>query len=99
MEEIHRADGPVAGLDGAELVGGAHGVSPTELDMGPVAQADFLFKGEDKIDSGPLGKRTRALKLPERIEDFDTLPWSQDDECSMLGKSPWKGPAATSTGL
>ena len=27
--------------------GGAHGIGPTELDMGPIAQADFLFEGAD----------------------------------------------------
>ena len=27
--------------------GGACGVGPTELDMGPIAEADFLFEGAD----------------------------------------------------
>ena len=80
VEEIHRADRQVAGMDGAEFVGGVHGVGPTELDIGPVAKADFFFEGADKIDSGPFGKRTHALKLPERIKDFDALPWCPDDE-------------------
>ena len=47
VEEIHRTDGQVAGMDGAEFVGGAHGVGPTELDMGLIAEADFLFEGAD----------------------------------------------------
>ena len=67
VEEIHRTDGQVTGMNGAELVGGADGVDPTELDMRPIAEADFLFQGADKIDSGPLGKRPHALKLPKRI--------------------------------
>ena len=33
-EEIHGTDGQVARMDGAEFVGGAHGVGPTEIDMG-----------------------------------------------------------------
>lgn len=47
VEEIHGTDAQVAGVDGAEFVGGVHGVGPTELDMGPVAEADFLFEGAD----------------------------------------------------
>jgi hypothetical protein len=34
VEEVHRTNGQVAGVDGAEFVGGAHGVGLTELDMG-----------------------------------------------------------------
>ena len=47
VEEVHGTDGQVAGVNGAELVGGAHGVGPTEIDMGPIAEADFLFEGAD----------------------------------------------------
>ena len=47
VEEIHGTDGQVAGMDGAEFVGGAHGVGPTEIDMVPIAEADFLFEGAD----------------------------------------------------
>ena len=47
VEEIHGTDGQVAGMDGTEFVGGAHGVGPTEIDMGPIAEADFLFEGAD----------------------------------------------------
>ena len=47
VEGGHRTDGEVAGMDGAEFVGGAHGVGPTEIDMGPIAEADFLFEGAD----------------------------------------------------
>jgi hypothetical protein len=34
VEEIHRTDGQVAGMDEAEFIGGAHGVGLTELDIG-----------------------------------------------------------------
>ena len=34
VEEVHRTNGQVAGMNGAEFVGGAHGVGLTELDMG-----------------------------------------------------------------
>ena len=47
VEGGHRTDGEVAGMDGAEFVGGAHGVGPTEIDMGPIAEADFFFEGAD----------------------------------------------------
>jgi hypothetical protein len=47
VEEVHRTSGQVAGMNGAEFVGGVHGVGLTKLDMGPIAQADFLFEGAD----------------------------------------------------
>ena len=47
VEEIHRADGVVAGMHGAEFVGRAHGVGPRKFHVRPVTEADFVFEGAD----------------------------------------------------
>ena len=47
VKEIHRADGAISGMDGAEFIGNTHGIGPGKLHVRPVTEADFVFEGAD----------------------------------------------------
>ena len=49
MKEIHAADRHGETVFGAEFAGGSDGVPPVELDVRPVAEADFLFEEADQL--------------------------------------------------
>jgi len=72
VEEVHRSDGQVARMNGTEFVGGADGVGPTELDMGPIAEADFLFKAADHGTG--IRQKPQPFGLADGVENFHTMP-------------------------
>ena len=79
MEEIHSSDGNGKTMLGAEFACGANGILPIELGMRPVAEANFLFEETDQFAGFPCNNDSRPLKLAQRIEDLDALPWRPDD--------------------
>ena len=79
MEEIHPPDGNGKTMLSAEFARGANGILPIELGMRPVAEANFLFEETDQFAGFPCNNDSRPLKLAQRIEDLDALPWRPDD--------------------
>jgi len=72
MEEVHRTDGQVAGMDSAKFVGGADGVGPTKLNMGPIAEADFLFQCADHGTG--VRQKSQPFGLADGVENFHAMP-------------------------
>ena len=69
--------------------GGAHGVGPTEIDMGPIAEADILFEGADN-GTGILETKHWISALPLRLRGDknpdDVLRWDFSTESKRSGE-------------
>jgi hypothetical protein len=69
--------------------GGACGVGPTELDMGPIAEADFLFEGADN-GTGILETKHWISALPLRLRGDKNpnngLRWNFSTESKRSGE-------------
>ena len=79
VKEIHPPDGNGKTILGAEFACGANGILPIELGMRPVAEANLLFEETDQFAGFPCNNDSRPLKLAQRVEDLDALPWRPDD--------------------
>src|SRR4051794_2709477 len=69
---------------GSQFAGGAHGVRPVELDMGPVAPPDFLLEKTDDLPRFTLAKQARPFGLAKPVQDLDALPGCPEHLCVGL---------------
>src|SRR5262249_12019461 len=91
-EQVHPANQHPERVFGRQVAGCAHGLSPIELDVWPVAEPDLLLKEPNQLARLTVADHSGAFRLTETIEDLHSLPRCPNHFGRSLGiKESYRG--------